>query len=260
MKINNRWKIVFIASFLAWFWEYSVRGINNLFKIPPMAVLVFANYFFYLVIVEEFIGRFKLKDYQVWIVAQFFGLVWQLISIAVVYEPPFLFRGLGTLLINNLVWWPTLQTLFAFYIAHRLTERVDRSKPFLSKNGIFLFFILYVLVSLSWRLFYTPPVTAWKFSLILFLTSFFGWLSYQQISYNIKKGFQLVTFEKDKLLDWLAVFTIVYLVFSFFFLTGGTDPSAVINKQALRVNLVVSPLIAFTLLFKRSVSKKPISV
>jgi hypothetical protein len=260
MKINNRWKIIFIASFFAWLLEYSLRGINGFLKQPAMAILVFANYFFYLALIEEFIGRFKLKDYQVWIVAQFFGLIWQLVSIAVIYEPPFLFRGLGTLLINNLVWWPTMQTLFAFYIARRLTDNIDRSKPFLSKNGIFCFFTLYILVSLSWRLFYTPPVTAWKFLMILILTSFFGWLFYQQISHNIKKGIQLVTFEKDKLLDWLAVFTIVYLVFSFFFLTGDVDPSAVINKQALGVNLVVSPLIAFALLLKRLISKKPIPV
>lgn len=262
MKINNRWKIIIIASLFAWFMEYSLRGVNNFLKIPAMAILVFANYFTYLVLIEDFIGRFKLKDYQIWIVAQFFGLLWQLVSIAgVYYYPPFLFGiGIGTLLINNLVWWPTLQTLFAFYIAHRLTPNVDRSKPLLPKAGIFVFFVSYVLISASWRLFTTPPVTAWQFTIMLSLTTLFAWFSYRQIASNLKKSVQLIPFEANKFLDGLAAFTIVYLALSFFFLTGGGITTHLINRQALRVNLVVSPLIAFALLLKRVTSKKPIPV
>lgn len=263
LKLNNRWKVVLMASFFAWFMEYSLRGINNLVKRPEMAILVFANYFAYLALIEDFIGRFKLKDYQVWIVAQFFGLLWQLISVAGVYYPPFLFGiGIGTLLINNLVWWTTIQTVFAMYIAHRLTPGVDRSKPLLPKTGIFVFFVSYVLISVSWRLFATPPVTPWQFLVMLSLTSFFGWFSYKQISANLKKQAQLTPFKASKFLDWLAAFTIVYLTFSFFFLTGGNgaEHPSPINRQALRVNLVVSPLIALALLLKRVTSKKPISV
>lgn len=261
MKIDSRWKIVLIASFLAWLMEYSLRGINHFLKNPHMAILVFANYFFYLAIVEEFIGRFKLKDYQVWIVAQFFGLLWQLISVAGVYYPPFLFGiGITTLLINNLVWWTTIQTVFALYIAHRLTANIDRSKPLLKKSGILVFFATYVLISASWRIFLTLPVTAWQFLVMLSLTVLFGRLSYKQISANIKKGVQLMPFEADKFLDGLAAFTIVYFAFSFFFLTGGGRTTHLINRQALRVNLVISPLIALSLLLKRTISKKPIPV
>jgi len=226
-----------------------------------MAILVFANYFVYLAIIEEFIGRFKLKDYQVWIVAQFFGLLWQLVSVAGVYYPPFVFGiGLGVLLINNLVWWTTIQTIFALYIAHRLTPNIDRSKPLLPKVGIFVFFVAYILVSASWRLFATPPVTPWQFLVMLFLTSLFAWLSYQQIFSNLKKDVQFATFEANKFLDGLAVFVAVYLTFSFFFLTGGDRTTHLINRQALRVNLVISPLIALSLLLKRIISKKPIPI
>lgn len=261
MKINNRWKIVFIASFFAWLMEYSLRGLNGFLKIPAMAILVFANYFTYLVLIEDFIGRFKLKDYQVWIVAQFFGLLWQLISVAGVYYPPFLFGiGLGDLLINNLVWWTTIQTVFALYIAHRLLPNVDRSQPLLGKAGIFLFFISFVLISSSWRLFVTPPVTAWQFLVMLSLTSLFALFSYKQISSNLKKSVQLIPFEANKFLDGLAAFTIVYLTFSFLFLTGGGITTHLINRQALRVNLVISPLIAFVLLLKRLISKQPIPI
>lgn len=260
-KLNNRWKVILIASFLAFLMEYSLRGINNFLKTPHMAPLVFANYFVYLVLIEDFIGRFKLKDYQVWIVAQFFGLLWQLVSVAGVYYPPFVFGiGLGDLLINNLVWWTTIQTIFALYIGHRLVANVDRSKPLLGKPGIFLFFISFVLVSSSWRLFVTPPITAWQFLVMLSLTSLFAWFSYKTITNNLKKGVQLISFEANKFLDALAVFTIIFLAFSFFFLTGGEATTHVINPQALKVNLIVSPLIALSLLLRRVTSKKPIPV
>jgi len=261
MKLSNRLKIILIASFLAWLMEYSLRGINNFLKNPPMAILVFVNYFVYLVLIEDFIGRFRLKDYQVWIVAQFFGLLWQLISVAGVYYPPFVLGiGLGTLLINNLVWWTTIQTVFTLYIAHRLIPNADRSKPLLTKASIFGFFVAYVLISASWRLFLTPSVTSWQFLVMLSLTSLFAFLSYQQISSNLKKGIQLAPYKADKFLDGLAIFTIIYFIFSFFFLTGGGSTTHLINRQALRVNLVVSPLIALSLLLKRIIAKKPIPV
>lgn len=261
MKINNRWKIVLIATSFAWLLEYSLRGINCLLKIPLMSFIVFANYFFYLAIMEDLIGRFKLKDYQVWIVAQFFGLLWQLVSVAGIYYPPF-FLGvnIGDLLINNLVWWPTFQTVFAIYVARRLTPIVDRSRYLLSKKGLFVFFISYILISASWRLFITPPVALWQFLAIFSLILIFGFLSYQQIFSNIKKGIQPIPFNQDKFLDWVAIFSIVYFSFSFLFLTGGGSTIHLINRQALRVNLLISPLIAFSLLVKRLVCKKPIPV
>jgi len=261
MKINSRWKIVLIASFFAWLMEYSLRGINNFLKTPQMAVLVFVNYFVYLALIEDFIGRFKLKDYQVWIVAQFFGLLWQLVSVSAVYYPPFVFGiGLGDLLINNLVWWTTIQTVFATYIAHRLIQNVDRLKPLLGKFGIFVFFVFFVLISASWRFFVTPAVTPWQFLVMFSLTFLFAGFSYQQISSNLKKGVQLAPFEANKFLDGLSLFTVVFLVFSFFFLTGDGGHSHLINRQALRVNLVISPLIALLLLLKRVIAQKPIPV
>lgn len=259
--MNRRWRIILIAAFLAFFMEYSLRGINGFLKEPAMAVLVFANYFTYLTLIEDFIGRFKLKDYQVWIVAQFFGLLWQLVSVAGVYYPPFVFGiGLGDLLINNLVWWTTIQTVFALYIGHRLTPNVDRSQPLLRKTGIFGFFVAYVLVSASWRLFVTPPVTLWQFTVMFSLTALFAWASYQTVTNNLRKGIAFSPFTTDKFLDFLAIFMVVYLTYSFFFLTEGGQTTHVINREALRVNLIISPLIALVLLFRRISSKNPLPV
>gem|GEM_PF-2863722 len=251
-----------VVSFLAFFMEYSLRGINGFLKGPAMVIPVFANYFTYLALIEEFIGRFKLKDCQVWIVAEFFALLWQLVSVAGVYYPPYVFGiGLGDLIINNVIWWPTIQTLFAVYIAHRLTPHVDRSKPLMNKYTIVLFFILFVFVSVSWRFFVSPPVTLWQFSVVLTLTCLFALLSFRIISSNIKRRVELTPFKPDKFLDVIAVIMVMFLTVSFFFLIdGGTDTPHLINRQALIANIIVSPIIALALHLRRITSKQPISI
>ena len=260
--MNKRLRIVLIASFLAFFMEYSLRGINGFLKMPFMAIAVFANYFFYLAIIEEFIGRFRLKDYQVWIIAEFFALLWQLVSVSGIYWPPFVFGiNVYQLLLNNIIWWPTLQTVFPLYIAHRLTPDVDRTQPLLNKYGIILFFILYVVMSVSWRFFVTPPVTLYQFSIVLILTCLFALFSYRMILSNIKKKIELAVFRQDKFLDVLAIIMVVFLIISFLFLLDtGTDTPHLINRKALIVNIFVSPLVALALLLRRITSKRPISI
>lgn len=261
MPKDNRWKIVVIASFLAWFMEYSLRGIDVLVRYPQFAVLVFANYFIYLSLMEELIGRYNLKDYQVWILAQFFALLWQLVSISGIYFPPFVFGiNIGVLFINNLVWWPTLQTVFAFFIARTLVKDLDRSKPLLPNALLLIFFVLYILVSASFRMFFVPLVTPFQIAFVATLILIFGFLSYRQIKYNRANNVQPVVFWKSKFLNFLAVFMIIYLFISFLFLPGdkGTGNIALISRQALRVNVILSPLIALGILIYRLKTKKPL--
>jgi hypothetical protein len=225
-----------------------------------MAIVVFANYFTYLALIEELIGRFKLKDYQVWIVAQLFALIWQLIGVSGIYWPPFIF-GINVFLlaVNNIIWWPTIQTVFALYIAHRVTSEVDRSRPLLTRFGIVIFFILFILVTASWRLIATPPITPWQFFIMLCLTSVFAVLASAMIVLNRRRRAELPAFQPDRVLDGIAVIMLVFLVFSFFFLT---DPEArathQVNIRALIANVIVSPLIFLALLWRRIASKKSI--
>jgi len=260
--MNKRLRIVLIASSLAFFMEYSLRGINGFLKMPFMAIPVFLNYFFYLAIVEEFIGRFRLKDYQVWIIAQFFALLWQLVSVSGIYWPPFVLGiNIYQLLLNNVIWWPTLQTVFALYIAHRLTPDIDRTRPLLNKYGIIIFFILFVVVTVSWRFFLTPPVTLYQFLVVLILTYLFALISYKTISSNIKKKIELTVFRQDKFLDVLAIIMVVFLIISFLFLIDtGTDTPHLVNRKALTANIFISPLLALALVLRRITSKKPISI
>ncbi len=260
--MNRRWRIVLVASFLAFFMEYSLRGINGLLRQPLVAAVVFANYFTYLALIEEFIGRFRLKDYQVWIMAQLFALIWQLLGVSGIYWPPFVLGiNVYLLVLNNLIWWPTIQTLFALYVAHRVTPDADRSQPLLNRFGIAVFFLLFVLVSASWRLLATPPITPWQLSIMLCLTSTFAVLAGAMIFLNRRRGVELPVFKADRVLDVVAVLMAMFLTFSFFFLT---DPEAraihQVNIRALIANVMVSPLIALALLWRRIASKGPIPI
>ncbi len=260
--MNRRWRIVFIASLLAFFMEYSLRGINGFLRQPAMAIAVFANYFTYLALIEEFIGRFKLRDYQVWIVAELFALLWQLFGVSGIYWPPFIFGiNVCLLAVNNVIWWPTIQTVFALSIARRVTPDVDRTRPLLSRFGIVLFFVLFVLVSASWRLLATPPINLWQLLIMLTLTCFFAVISYGIFALNTKREVELATFEPDRFLDGLALFTVGFLALSFFFLIDAeTEAIHLINIRALIANILVSPLIALALLLRRITSSTPIPI
>ncbi|MBI4846525.1 MAG: hypothetical protein HY810_08700 [Candidatus Omnitrophica bacterium] len=263
--MDKRWRVIFIASCFAFLAEYALRGCNHFLRFPFISLLVFLNYFTYLVLIEDFIGRFKLKDYQVWIVAQFFGLLWQLISVAGVYYPiPPVIVGISfrILFINNLVWWTTLQTVFALYIGHRLNPDVDRSKPLLSKPGIFWFFTAYVLISTSFRLLARPPVTAWQFFVMLTLTLIFARFFRSIITSNIKNKVEPAPFKPNKFLDVLACFMVLFFLVLFFFLpgTGHNIHPLFVSGKAVRPHVIITTLAALGLLLNRIVSKKQISV
>lgn len=258
--MNPRWKIVLIVSLLSVLMEFSLRGVNNFLKAPALSLLLFLNYFPYFAIVEEFIGRFHLKDSQVWIFAELMGLIWQLVSVAAIYYPP-LFFGLnpGVLFINNIIWWPTIQTLFAFYIARRITLNADRSKPFLSNVKLTLLFVMYIAISASFKLFVPnfPSVTIGQYAIVLALVILSAYYFVKSIKANIPQEFK-----SNMFLDRLAVGMVIYCIFSFLFLTkdAGTSNTTLLNRQALMVNIVVSPLIALSLLIYRLKTKKTIPV
>ena len=226
-----------------------------------MSILLFLNYLPYFAIVEEFIGRFRLKDYQVWIFAQLMGLVWQLVSVAAIYYPPLVLGlNLGVLFVNNIIWWPTIQTLFAFYIARRMTPNADRSKSFLSNTLLILFFVVYVGVSMSFRFFVPnfPAVTIVQYAIVVALIAICAYYFLQ----SIKTKSSTYEFKPSIFLDRLAIFLVIYCVFSFLFLTKGTGISntTLLNMQALKINLVVSPLVVLSLLIYRLKTKKTIPV
>jgi hypothetical protein len=161
--------------------------------------------------------------------------------------------------LNNIIWWPTIQTVFALYIARRVTPGVDRSRPLLNRFGILVFFLLFILVTASWRLIATPPITPWQFFVMLCLTTIFAVLASTMIVMNRRRRVELTAFMPDRVLDIVAVLTVVFLSFSFFFLTDPeTQAIHHVNIRALIANIMVSPLIFIALLWRRIASKKSI--
>ena len=260
MNFNKRWLVVIIVVMVNLLMEYSLRGINNFLKTPALSVLLVLNYLPYYALLEHAMGAYQLKDYQLWILAQIFGLMWQLVSVAALFYPPLtLGVNAGVLFINNLIWWPTLQALLAFYIARRIIPGIDRQKPLLGRKGVAALFIMFILVSFSFHLF-APGLRYPQIHQILILAILISILAYV-FKKSVKRNLAMpVKFVPGKFLDLLSIFTIVYLIISFFYFTQDQSilNTTILNKQALRVNVPVSISIATMLLVYRLKTKKTI--
>ena len=230
--------------------EYSLRGINHFLKMPMLAFLLILNYLPYYALLEHAIGIFRLKDYQFWILAQIFGLIWQLVSVAALFYPPLIFGfNVGVLFINNLIWWPTLQALFAFYIARRLVPGIDRQDPLLSRTSVVIFFVAYLLISFSFHIF-APGLLYPQIYQALILIVLVVLLSRVFVK-SIKSNPKIHSvFTPSRFLDLLSMFTISYLIISFLYFTKDQSihSTTILNMQALRINVPVSTLITLMLL------------
>lgn len=265
LTMGNRWKTVLIVTLVNLLMEYSVRGINNLREIPLLPLALFLNYFPYFAMIEDLIGKYRLKDYQVFVAALCFGLLWQLLGPSAVFFPPLVLGvNWGILLFVNLVWWAPIQTVLAFYIANRVLPRQEWDSPLLSKAGWVLSLILFVSVTLAFRVsvpgfpLVRPPQIIIMGGLILAAAAAFRRIlpSPRQLSSPPP------LFEKDRVLDGISAGMILFLLYCALFLTS--QPSVVyvshVNITALRAVLKASLLVAGAMLAHRLRSRRPIPV
>jgi len=263
-QIGNRWKIILIVTLFNLLYEYSLRGIKDFSLHPWLPLYLFLTYFSYFAMIEDLITRFRLKDYQVFVAALFFGLLWQLVGPSIVFFPPFILgiNWLGLLFVN-FFWWCSIQTVMGFYIANRVTPR-DWNHPLLSKTGWGMVFSLFVLITFFARICVpnfppsTPQQIITMIGLILATAIFF-----KKILPLAKERSSLVSvFKKDKVMDCLSIFVVVYFFLSTIFLT--TNPTLVgaihLNRTALRAGIAVAVIIVTSMFIHRLVSKKSISV
>jgi hypothetical protein len=262
--MSRRWKIVLVATLFNLLAEYSVRGINNLRVTPLLPPFLFLTYFAYFAMMEDLIGRYRLKDYHVYVASLFFGLLWQLIGPSVVFFPPTILGiNWASLLFVNLVWWSSIQTILALYIANRITPRKDWDHPLLSRAGWGLAFLTYVGVTLALRLVvHFPPVMPLQVLIMGGLISIVAALFKRLVPGPEERSLPPAIFEKDRLLDLLSVLSAVLFFYLAVFLTS--DPSYVVaaflNRTALRANIVGSTIVGLLMLTRRLSSKKPIRV
>jgi len=250
--------IVLIVTLFNLLAEYSLRGFSNISAMPLLPLLLFINYFAYFIIIEDFIGRFKFKDIHVFIAALFFGIIWQLVGPSVVYLPPTIF-GINwmSLIFVNIVWWCSIQTVLPFYIANRISTR-KKYEPLLSKSGLIISFVVFVLATFIFRLAASfPPLTIIQIILMLIFTIASGlWL--KKI---IKQPRDTPKFQKSWFLDIIAILFIIYLIYStFHFTETSLVHVTILNLSALNASVKVTFVVFLLMLIYRQVFKKPISV
>jgi hypothetical protein len=263
-KINNRWKIILIATLFNLLAEYSLRGINNLEMIPQLSLALFLSYFPYLAMMEDLIGRYRLKDYHVFVAALFFGLLWQLIGPSGALLSPLLL-GINwiTVIFVNLFWWCPIQTILALYIGNRTAPRQEWDRPLLSEVGWGLAFLTFVGITLLLRVLVKfPPLTMLQLLIMAGLMVATLVLFYRIHPGPRERSLAPAAFGRDRFLDFLSASLIVYLLYSAVFLAS--QPAHVVaaqlNLTALQAGVVVSTIVTLLMLARRLSSRKPIPV
>lgn len=237
MKINNRLKIVLLATLFNLSFEYSLRGASILFTKPQLFISLVVTYFALYSMVEDLIVRLKLKDYQVLLLTSIYMMVYMAFITGVIFEKPY-FLGINpvNLIFVGILWSGIIQGPLTFYFANRIQAR-DWNHPKMSTLGWSLCLLTTIFV---WIIHYLGnPYKAiglpvgyliWGLSeaflvVLLFLT----------IKKN--KSTAQVNFVKSPVLDFLAFGTFFIFLFSLFFLTRGQFISVAteVNRPALVV-------------------------
>lgn len=138
--ISNRFSFIFYCASFNLLFEYSARGLKQFVTRPLFVLALFGIYFTYFSMLEDLIVRFRLRNYQIFLVAFLYGLfpiafltgnlfntnVYSGIMVAGV--------NIGTLLIIGILAWGVVQGIVTLYFANRLLVR-DWDHPRMGKVG-----------------------------------------------------------------------------------------------------------------------------
>jgi hypothetical protein len=235
----NHWKIVFAAVGFNLLFEYSMRGINNLVARPMLPLFLFLVYFPYFAILEDFIIRYRLKDYNLVIAGFFFGTAFTLFVPATQFvEPQALGINWTALFFVNFFWWGMTQGVLTFYTATRLFPRNWNHKLLSRKQKTALIMTL-ILIGLLYRVtiqLNTPqapqirPEAYLAIAIILAITAFI-------FRKTIPKQAVAIPQRKEKIIDLTSALTIFLFLFCAVFLTR--DPIQMnvhsVNATATRI-------------------------
>jgi hypothetical protein len=263
--VLSRWKIVFAAVGFNLLFEYSMRGINDLAVHPALPLFLFLVYFPYFAILEDFITKYRLKDYNVIVAGFFFGTAFTLFVPATQFVEPQAF-GINwtTLLFINFFWWGMFQGVLTFYIATRLFPRDWNHKLVSSKQKIALLFML-IAVGLMYRISIqiNIPHAPQIFSIAAYIAILIV-LIVTALIFRItipKKGIP-TAHNKEKIIDLISALTIVILLFCAVFLTR--DPTQInvhsVNATAVRLVTIWTIITALILGTHRIRTRRPIPI
>lgn len=260
--MSKKLKRILTATIFNLFFEYSIRGVNNLPAQPFLPIILFISYFTYFTMLEDLIARYRLKDYHLIMVSFIYGTVALCFASGLAFTPP-LFLGINWigLVFVNLVWWGALQAVATFYLANRMCPR-EWNSDLLSKNGWAVALLLnastFVLFQFS-GLIPKPTVQGLitAATLILALTV----LLWRNIS-NRSVPFDEPSFRKSRFMDVLVAMTILVFLVCAVFLTR--DPvwsgASLVNRTSLHVVTVWTIILALLVFAYRLISKRPIPI
>lgn len=222
--ISNRFSLIFYCALFNLFFEYSARGLKQFVGRPLFTLVLFGIYFTYFSMLEDLMVRFRLKNYQIILVAFLYGLfpiaflTGNLFNTKVYSGIMAAGVNIGTLLIIGILAWGIVQGIVTLYFANRILVR-DWNHPRMGKVGWSAAVVYQVLVMVYAHANpVTPrgtPVGYFVFGLLVIIAAF---LVIQSLK-TPKPSIQL--FQPSRLMDFLAFGSVViFLILGTFFISG----------------------------------------
>jgi hypothetical protein len=149
--MSNRVRIIGLCAVFNIRFEYSARGITEFSHRPLFFLALFGIYLTFFAMVEDLIVRYRLKNYQIMMVAFLYGFVPEMFLTGNLFNEAtsygFFFLGISvkTIVIVNFFAWGIMQSLVTLYFANRIQVR-DWEHPRMGKVGWGLCIFYQVLV------------------------------------------------------------------------------------------------------------------
>jgi len=259
---NRQWLWILSATLFNLLFEYSGRGINNLFQMPFLLPVLFCLYFSLFTMIDDVIVRFRLRDYHFLILAFFYGTIYQFFaSGSVFFRPGVLGIDWVALIFINLVMWASLQGVLTFYFATRLFPRGPHT-PLLGEQdwiiALVVNFIALVLIHIGGNIPAPKFVPLCTGTVIIIIAA----LAFRRQVKKVTWRSAFLPFRKSNVLDLVCLFSIaLFLVNGLVLVHDPVQPyTTIYNATAWRIDLVWAVSVALILLIYRLIKGEPIPV
>ena len=269
--VKQRIKIVLTVTAFSMLGEYSLRGFAHLLELPLLALIIFLNYLPYFLLLEDLIGRYRLRPFQLYLIAFAFGVYWQILGVpvAIIPNPPplpeyILGFNIYGIFYNDFIVWPLLQTVFAFYLANRLFPRPGR-KALLPTWAVITALIAFSIAAFSFRVFVPnfPIPSLYQFSIMLLMVlTALVWFAVS-IKRNKPPYADSTAVCKDPVLDLLGIIvggSALYLALFLPYSTAAQTGPVPINARAVPFFLFYTFLSAVIILLRSAVMRRPLRI
>lgn len=263
--ISNRFSLIFYCALFNLLFEYSARGLKQFVGRPLLVLALFGIYFTYFSMLEDLIVRFRLKNYQIVLVAFLYGLfpiaflTGNLFNTEVYSGIMLAGVNIGTVFIIGILAWGVVQGLITLYFANRIQAR-NWDHPRMGKVGwgsALLYQLLVMIIAHQNPV--TPrgtPVGYLVFGLLAIVAAVLVVRSLKTPRPSIQP------FQPSKFMDFLAFGSVViFLVLGTFFISGEQIvTSQPLNLFAVTVENIWVFFCGITLFIYRLQKKSDITV